>query len=75
MNRREFSKLSTWGLAAATLPRAEARFAALPAPSAQAGEQQNGSRGAWFKEARYGRFIHFGLYALLGRAEWAMFLE
>ncbi|MDD3927160.1 MAG: alpha-L-fucosidase [bacterium] len=26
----------------------------------------------WFKEARYGLFIHYGLYALLGRGEWAM---
>lgn len=26
----------------------------------------------WFTEARYGLFIHFGLYSLLGRGEWAM---
>jgi alpha-L-fucosidase len=24
----------------------------------------------WFSEARYGLFIHYGLYSLLGRAEW-----
>jgi len=24
----------------------------------------------WFTEARYGLFIHYGLYSLLGRAEW-----
>lgn len=29
----------------------------------------------WFKEARFGMFIHFGLYALLGRGEWVMLRE
>jgi alpha-L-fucosidase len=32
-------------------------------------------RMAWWREARYGMFVHFGLYALLGRNEWAMALE
>ncbi len=26
----------------------------------------------WFKDARYGMFIHYGLYSLLGRHEWVM---
>lgn len=26
----------------------------------------------WFHEARYGMFIHFGLYSMLGRGEWAL---
>jgi alpha-L-fucosidase len=26
----------------------------------------------WLTEARYGLFIHYGLYSLLGRGEWAM---
>ena len=26
----------------------------------------------WFKEARYGMMIHFGLYSILGRGEWVM---
>jgi len=29
----------------------------------------------WFPEARFGMFIHFGLYALLGRGEWVMYHE
>jgi alpha-L-fucosidase len=28
--------------------------------------------GEWFTEARYGLFIHYGLYSLLGRGEWVM---
>lgn len=29
----------------------------------------------WFSESRFGMFIHFGLYALLGRGEWVMYHE
>lgn len=32
-------------------------------------------RMAWWREARFGMFIHFGLYSQLGRHEWAMALE
>ena len=35
-------------------------------------------RGAaikWFREARYGMFIHYGLYSLLGRHEWVQYRE
>jgi alpha-L-fucosidase len=33
------------------------------------------SRMKWWHEARFGMFIHFGLYSVLGRHEWAMELE
>ena len=26
----------------------------------------------WWREARYGMFLHWGLYSLLGRNEWAL---
>ncbi len=29
----------------------------------------------WFADARYGLFMHYGLYSLLGRGEWVMFRE
>ncbi|MDR1373515.1 MAG: alpha-L-fucosidase [Treponema sp.] len=29
-------------------------------------------RMAWWREARFGMFVHFGLYSTLGRHEWAM---
>jgi len=29
----------------------------------------------WFYEARFGMFVHFGIYALLGRGEWVMYHE
>jgi alpha-L-fucosidase len=30
---------------------------------------------AWFRDARYGLFIHYGLYSLLGRHEWVQLRE
>lgn len=30
---------------------------------------------AWFREARFGMFIHYGIYALYGRNEWVMAME
>lgn len=30
---------------------------------------------AWFKEARFGLFMHYGLYSVLGRGEWVMLNE
>ncbi len=30
---------------------------------------------AWFEQARFGLFIHYGLYSLLGAGEWAQFQQ
>ncbi|MHB9024037.1 MAG: alpha-L-fucosidase [Armatimonadota bacterium] len=38
-------------------------------------EQDRERRLRWFKEARFGMFIHWGLYAQIGRHEWVMNLE
>ncbi len=32
-------------------------------------------RTAWFHQARFGMFIHWGLYSLLERGEWVMYAE
>ena len=32
-------------------------------------------RMGWWREARFGMFIHYGLYSILGRQEWAMAQE
>ena len=29
----------------------------------------------WFQDARFGMFIHWGLYSLIGRGEWVMHWE
>lgn len=39
--------------------------------------RENPRRAAlqWFRDARYGLFLHYGLYSLLGRHEWVQFRE
>ncbi|NLP11793.1 alpha-L-fucosidase [bacterium] len=32
-------------------------------------------RTAWWQEARFGMFIHWGLYSILGRGEWVLYQE
>jgi alpha-L-fucosidase len=29
----------------------------------------------WFKDARFGMFIHYGLYSIDGMGEWAMYSQ
>ena len=33
------------------------------------------NRVRWFRDARFGIYVHFGLYSLLGRGEWTMYSE
>ena len=37
--------------------------------------QASDDRCAWFRDARFGMFLHWGLYSLLGRGEWVMKLD
>ena len=32
-------------------------------------------RMKWWREARFGMFVHFGLYSVIGRHEWVMSME
>jgi len=48
-----------------------AAVAAAPA-SAAVGDADRERRMKWWHEARFGMFIHWGLYSVLGRHEWAM---
>jgi len=43
-----------------------------PKAKLTAEEQDRERRLAWFRQARFGMFIHWGLYAQLGRHEWVM---
>jgi alpha-L-fucosidase len=70
LTRREFGK-SMLGSAAGSLAPV-ASFESLPLA---AEVEPLSHRGRWFREARFGMFIHFGLYAVLGRGEWVMHTE
>ncbi len=41
-------------------------------PQAAGGGTDEAARMRWWHEARFGMFIHWGLYSVLGRHEWAM---
>lgn len=58
---------------------AESIFAAAPelpapglVPSIGSKRSPDFGRGAWFREAQFGLFVHWGLYSVLGRGEWAL---
>jgi len=66
----EFSRRAAFqlgGLAAALTP---ALTAAQAQPAAADADRER--RMQWWHQARFGMFIHWGLYSTLGRHEWAM---
>jgi len=82
MNRRHFIKTIGLGAGVCALPGVQGESAeANQVPSYlkhQAQLYQTDPREAalaWFKEARCGLFLHYGLYSLEGRHEWLQFRE
>lgn len=66
----DFSRRTYLKMLSAAAPLAAARPAlALP------GDADRERRMKWWHDARFGMFIHFGLYSVLGRHEWAMEVE
>ena len=53
---------------------AEPKAEVAAAPASQPPPEHE-RRMAWWREAKFGMFIHWGLYSQLGRQEWAMSLE
>jgi alpha-L-fucosidase len=62
MTRRDYLQL---------MSAAAATAAATPVRAA-GGDADRAQRLKWWHEARFGMFIHWGLYSVLGRHEWAM---
>ena len=74
LSRRKWIQAA--GVGAALLPSLELRGQAGPeqtpkGPTTSAIDDRD-RRMRWWHEARFGMFIHFGLYSVLGRHEWAM---
>jgi alpha-L-fucosidase len=73
--RRDAIKVLGAGLAAlATAGAARpGPLAQVPAPPATPAEEADRERRMkWWHEARFGMFVHWGLYSVIGRHEWAM---
>jgi alpha-L-fucosidase len=69
------SLLKTAGAATALAPfstRTEAQSTTTDTGPTTSTVQDRDRRMQWWHEARFGMFIHFGLYSVLGRHEWAM---
>ena len=76
-SRRDYLKLlaASVGLAAAA-PLAVAQNDNSSKPATQAGPPpEHERRIRWWHEAKFGMFIHWGLYSVIGRHEWAMEVE
>jgi alpha-L-fucosidase len=83
MNRRQFIRVST-GTAAACLLAGGAQLdpanhSGTPSylkdyEEAYKSDPRRAAR-EWFADAKFGLFMHYGLYSLLGRGEWVMLRE
>src|SRR5579864_9637405 len=49
-----------------------AQEAAVPKAAPTAEDADRTRRMKWWHEARFGMFIHWGLYSVIGRHEWVM---
>jgi alpha-L-fucosidase len=58
-------------LAALSLCLLVVGVAANAAPSSGPAQAQAPDRLQWFREAKFGLFIHWGVYSMIGREEWA----
>jgi len=85
LSRRDYLRLlgAGAGLAASGLPdmsqivsaqTAQSSASAPPPESAEARADRE-RRMRWWHEAKFGMFIHWGLYSVLGRHEWVMEME
>src|SRR5271156_5264290 len=78
VSRRNFMLgLGASGLLAPAIGTAVARGAGAPQTAAAARETEAQTadrirRLAWWREAKFGMFIHWGLYSVIGHQEWVM---
>ena len=75
-SRREMLKGTGASLAMLGLSNAQAQSSAAPSttPSAATSlqDQTRAQRMQWWHAARFGMFVHFGVYSTIGRHEWVM---
>src|SRR5258707_798445 len=62
------SPLAAAALRARTSPTSLATQGTPPSPA----DADRARRLRWWREAKFGMFIHWGLYSVLGRHEWVM---
>lgn len=78
MNRRTFMKTAAGSATALALTNCQSQNTAPTYLHTYADLYRDNPKAAaleWFKHARFGLFMHYGLYSLLGRGEWVMLRE
>jgi alpha-L-fucosidase len=82
LSRRDYLKImgsaglmAGAGIAATTPPVASASQAQEPEGESAEVKADRDRRMKWWREARFGMFVHWGTYSVLGRHEWAMEME
>jgi len=70
-SRRDYFKLMLGGASSATLLGTES-FAITDSKQNGPPPPDHERRMAWWRQAKFGMFIHWGLYSVLGRDAWAM---
>jgi alpha-L-fucosidase len=58
--------------AASAIAMVSGLAAVVPAQEGYTPSPENLKARAWFQEARFGMFIHWGVYSVLGQGEWVM---
>jgi alpha-L-fucosidase len=71
-SRRDYIKLAFAGLAGSSLGRLQPLAAAASSALSASSPADHETRIQWWREAKFGMFVHWGLYSLLGREAWAM---
>ena len=61
-----------WVLAASLLVCGPALVAAQEVTSSNREPDANARARRWFEDAKFGMFVHWGVYSLLGKGEWVM---
>ncbi|MBX3280584.1 MAG: alpha-L-fucosidase [Acidobacteria bacterium] len=74
-SRRDYLRLLGAGAAAAAATTAADHSAFGAAPIYDQSAEDRIRRMKWWHEAKFGMFIHWGLYSILGRHEWVMEME
>jgi alpha-L-fucosidase len=76
MTRREFAAvMGAAPLAATRLEAAPAVPSYLKGQAALYAKDPRAAAIEWFRNARFGLFLHYGLYSILGRHEWVQYRE
>src|ERR1700741_2200850 len=70
-SRRDYLKVLLTGAAGSSLAHLQPLAASSPAQAA-APPPDHERRIQWWREAKFGMFVHWGLYSILGREAWAM---